>query len=228
VRPLLNGDLWPLTGHYAFLDAPQASVVEVLGGWRRGLGTLVSVEPVAGSLRGLLTGLEPLGLGHLELVLPTESAWTSYFSNARTGADEAPVGYLARVLHCRALYLIWWPVRGFEALRFQLLADHPTDFLNHERTVAVQRDDRGRLVFTAIGPVQPYERTAAYRARRIPSRLTPDRLDEYARALGIRPFDEAFYGPAGWLVTTTNPRPDISFSIADLQARYGFARGSLG
>jgi hypothetical protein len=221
-RPLLNAELWPLTGHYAFLDAPIETVEDALFAWRTELGNGPEATPARGTLREILLALQPLGLGHVELLMPTASSWTAYFANSQTGSDEAPLGYLAERIRCRALFLIWWPVPGYEALGFELLADHPTEFLNYERTVAVQRDDDGDLVFHAFGPIQPYERIEAYKSRRLRHRLTPRMLDDYSRALGVRPFDADFYLPPGRLVTIRDPRPDFKRSIAELQARYGF------
>lgn len=220
-RPLLP-ELWPLTGAYAFLDADIADVAETLTGWRRGLDRDPRSEAVSGSLSSLLRRLEPMSLGYRELLLRTKSPWTAYFADHLTGADEAPVGQLARFLRCSALYLIRWPVVGFEALRFQLIADHETDFLNYERTIEVGTHDNGRKVFTAVGQVQPYEQVEAYRARRVADRLTPAMVDDYCRQLGLRPFDESFFLPDGVLVISRDDRPDLRFPIPEQQARYGY------
>jgi hypothetical protein len=221
-KPLLGAELWPLTGAYAFFDVGISEVAEVLNAWRRGLDQAPIESSVAGSLREVLLALEPMSLGHRELLLRTRSEWTAYFSNQRTGADEAPVSQIATMARCRAVYLVWWPVPSYEALRFQLLADHPTDFLNHERTIDVGRDDSGRMVFTATGRPQPYEDIRSYSARRVADRLTPAMVDSYCRAIGLRPFDETFFGSEGLLITTRNPRPDLRYTIADQQARHGF------
>ena len=221
-RPLLGAELWPVTGAYAFFDAAIGQVAEVLTAWRRGLGLQPVELPVAGSLREVLRPLEPMSLGHRELLLGTQSDWTAYFSNQRTGADEAPVSQIATMLRCRALFLVWWPVPSHEALRFQLLADHPTEFLNHERTIDVGRDDDGRMVFAATGRPQPYEDARSYTARRVADRLTPTLVDSYCRAIGLRPFEVNFFASEGLLITTRDPRPDLSYTIADQQARYGF------
>jgi hypothetical protein len=219
--PLLP-ELWPVTGAYAFIDAPLDEVEEVLSGWRRRLDREPRRELVGGSLESLLLRLTPMSLGYRELLLHTASPWTAYFADHRTGADEAPVGQLARLLRCRAVYLVRWPLPDYEALRFQLIADHETDFLNYERTIEVGRDDSGVRVFTTTGAVQPYERVDAYRARRIQDRLTPSMVNDYCLALGIRPFDLDFFHD-GVLVTSRDPRPDLTYSIADQQARYGYA-----
>jgi hypothetical protein len=52
----------------------------------------------------------------------------------------------------------------------------------------------------ASGTPQPFEDLAAYQRRRVRDRFTPDMLVAYCSALGIRPFDEAFYRTAGQLV----------------------------
>jgi hypothetical protein len=224
-RPLLNGELWPLTGQLAFIDAVAADVAEVLAAWRVELGREPAVSAVTGSLRDLLGSLQPLGFGYRELVLPTTSRWTSYWSNDFNGPDPAPLSYLAERMACRALFLMWSPAPGQEAIRFELYADHPTAFLNIERTIQVGRNDDGRWQFDASGDVQPFEDLAAYRSRRLVDRLTPAMIAGYARALGAQPFDVDFYGHAGWLVTTRDPRPDVRVTIAELQARYGYKPG---
>ena len=221
-KPLLGAELWPITGAYAFFDAAIGEVAEVLAAWRRGLDLQPVELGVVGPLREVLSALEPMSLGNRELLLGTRSDWTAYFSNQHTGADEAPVGVIAEMMRCRAVYIVWWPVPSHETLRFQLIADHPTDFLNHERTVHVGRDDGGRLVFVATGRPQPYEDLRSYGARRVADRLTPALVDRYCRAIGLRPFDESFYGLEGLLITTRDFRPDLSYTIADEQARYGF------
>ncbi len=221
-KPLFGAALWPLTGSYAFFDAAMDEVREVLAGWRHGLDLDPAQRDLTGSLRQALDALEPMSLGHRELLAPTFSQWTAYFSNGRTGADEAPVGQIAKMLRRRALYVVWWPLENYWAVRFQLLADHPTDFLNYERVVEVGTGDDGRNVFTATGTPQPYEEVEAYRSRRIRDRLTPTMLDRYCRALGVRPFDEDFFGSTGVPITSRDRRPDIRFTVVEQQALYGF------
>jgi hypothetical protein len=54
--------------------------------------------------------------------------------------------------------------------------------------------------WSASGTPQPFEDLAVYQRRRVRDRLTPDMLATYCGALGIRPFDQAFYGVRGQLV----------------------------
>jgi hypothetical protein len=221
-QPLFGARLWPLTGSYAFFDSQMEDVAQVLAGWRRGLGQEPVQESQDGGLESALESLQPMSLGNRELLVSTSSTWTAYFSNGRTGADEAPVGQLAKMLQRQAVFVIWWPVPKYWALRFQLFADHPTEFLNHQRTISVGTEDDGRSVFTATGTPMPYEEKDAYRARRIRDRLTPAMVDRYCRAIGIRPFNEDFFGSRFLLLTSRDPRPDIRFTVAEQQARYRF------
>jgi hypothetical protein len=124
------------------------------------------------------------------------------------------------------LFLMWSPAPGHEANRFELYADHPTSFLNIERTIQVGRNDDGGWQFDASGHVQSFEDVAAYRSRRLVDRLTPAMIADYAQALGVQPFDVDFYRDAGWLVTTRDPRPDVRATVAELQARYGYTPGA--
>jgi hypothetical protein len=93
-------------------------------------------------------------------------------------------------------------------VQFELFADHPTDFLNYERTITVTKEAT-RWEFEADGTVQPFERTEKYKERRIKDRFTPEMLEEYCAALGIRLFDPAFYGPDGWLIEDPDTRRSL-------------------
>jgi hypothetical protein len=197
-------------------------VAEVLAGWRRGLDLHPVEERVTGGLESALRKLQPMSLGYRELLTRTSSHWTAYFSDGRTGADEAPVGQVAKMLRRRAVFITWWPLPRYWALRFQLYADRETEFLNYERVLDVGVDDDGRNVFTATGTPQPYEEQGAYQARRVRDRLTPAIVERYCEALGIKPFDEDFFGSDAFLITSRDSRPDIRFTVADQQARYGF------
>jgi hypothetical protein len=223
-QPLLGARLWPLTGSYAFFDSDIRDVAEVLAGWRRGLDLDPLEETLSGDLETVMGALRPMSLGHRELLVPTTSQWTAYFGNGPTGADEAPVGQIAKMLRCRALFITWWPITAYWAVRFQLYADHPTEFLNYERVVDVGTDDNGRTVFTATGSPQPFEAVEAYGARRVRDRFTPAMLEAYCRALGIQPFDPEFFGHECVLITSRDWRPDIRFTVAEQQARYGLSR----
>jgi hypothetical protein len=67
-------------------------------------------------------------------------------------------------------------------------------------------NDGGRWVFLQTGEPSPFEKLEQYQARRVKDRFTFDMLEEYLHQLGLSPFDEDFYLPAGapaWLVEKT-------------------------
>jgi hypothetical protein len=109
-------------------------------------------------------------------------------------------------------------------VKFTLFAPEQRDFLNVERSVSVI-NDVGGWEFNAIGTLQEFEHAEHYTARRIADRLTPEMLEEYCRALGIRLFDEDFYGRAG-VITHAYPwfLPRLaSMTLAEARAQLGLS-----
>lgn len=49
-------------------------------------------------------------------------------------------------------------------------------------------------------PPLPFEEIEAYKNKKLKDRLTPEMLQRYANALGIRPYDEDFYGNRAFIV----------------------------
>jgi hypothetical protein len=68
-------------------------------------------------------------------------------------------------------------------------------------------NDGGRWTFGAHGEVQPFEKPESYTARRVKDRLTPEMLEEYCAALGVRYFDPSFYLPEGVLIEVSSRLP---------------------
>src|SRR5262249_10075236 len=77
---------------------------------------------------------------------------------------------------------------------------------NHERTLQVVNDG-GQWRFEAYGSVLPFEQPERYKVRPIRKRFTPEMLEAYCSALGIRLFDERFYGPRCALFHSTQQLP---------------------
>ena len=67
----------------------------------------------------------------------------------------------------------------------------------------------GRWEFNTYGDPLPFEQVDIYNARRKRDRFSPEIVEEYCLALGIRINDENFYGPKGYYLheDTTMP-PD--------------------
>jgi hypothetical protein len=218
MRNLLDRRFAPLTYAWGFIEAPLQSVNDALFKWRSSHLSKVTTSSFKSSLEKALHRLEPLTMPpRRELLMQTESPWTAYFDNAAAGGDPAsPVGYLAESLKCRALAVACVPhtlqserkdAKGtYGAVQFQLFAPERREFLNYERSVSVANDG-GRWVFSATGTVQPYEKTSQYEARRIRDRFTPEMLEEYCAAIGIRLFAADFYGSAAILIKVYDPLP---------------------
>lgn len=132
----------------------------------------------------------------------TTGPWTAYLDNFVLGSDTfGPVSYLAKQLGCRGVAIgcrEGTSKRGASA-SFALYGPEKTEWLNVVRSVAAVQDN-GRWEWSASGTLQPFEEVAAYQRRRVRDRLTPDMLAAYCGSLGIKPFDESFYGKAGQLV----------------------------
>lgn len=82
------------------------------------------------------------------------------------------------------------------ALILEVYGPNPTDFLNYLRSICVS-NEAGRWKFHQAGVPFSFEDTSRYESRRVRDRLTPELLAHYAAELGVRPFDEGFFKPAG-------------------------------
>lgn len=204
---LLGNRFAPITQAIGFLEAPFTSVVDADHEWRTTIGDYPS-RPFVGALPDALSALLPL-TGPLSryIWIATSGAWTAYFDNFRNGGDPwSPIPYLARRMACRGVAILWAPQTrtAYGGARFDLYGQPPTDALNCTRTVSAIND--AGWVWTAIGQVQPFEEIDAYLAKHVRDRLTPEMLDRYSGALGIRPFDPGYYGERALLVTNGNSR----------------------
>jgi hypothetical protein len=113
-------------------------------------------------------------------------------------------------------------------VQFELLGPAPSTFLNFIRGVTVAYD--GKWMFSAAGPIQPFEEPDAYAARRIRDRFTSEMLERYCLALGIDIFDGAAYGPKAVLVTSqvVMAKGYLSKSLAEAQRWFGITPGMTG
>jgi hypothetical protein len=226
--PLLCNGFAPITQAIGFLEAPWAAVVEADREWRASIGRYPG-RSLVGSFEEHLSALLPL-TGPLvrHLWVATQGAWTAYFDNFRIGSDPwSPIPYLSGRMGCRGVAIMWRPqtATAYGATRFDLYGQPPVDALNYTRSVAAINDG-GRWSWDAIGEVQPFEVTDAYLAKRIRDRLTPELIDRYCQALGIRPFDDQFYGGPAHLVTNGNIRVSLmEESLAEAQARMSLQIG---
>ena len=240
MRTLLSDRLAPVTSSTGFLCAPLDTVAAGLAAWRRDLHGHVATRAVSGSLTDLVRHLEPLtgGSAARELLVSTRSrTWTAFFDCSLTGTDaNAAVGQLCLRLGCTGVAITAVPhtlgtgleTQGrYGAVQMTLYGPLKTDWLNQVRCISVAHDGN-RWRFDADGTEQDFETPSAYTRRKIRDRFTTDMLAEYCAALGIEPFDEAFYGPSGVLVTSDAPTaPDGKIlRLAEAQAWFGIRPGA--
>jgi hypothetical protein len=205
---LLGGRYAPITDGMGFLEADFSHVVDADRRWRTALGGYAG-RSISGTLPALLDALLPLTGPCLRyLWVQTSGGWTAYFDNFVLGSDTfGPISYLAQQVRCRGFTIncrAGTSKRGASVI-FNLYGPEPTEFLNCVRAVAAIQD-QGRWEWSVTGSVQPFEEVERYQSRRVRDRLTPDVLARYCEALGIRPFDESFYGAEGYLVENRNVR----------------------
>jgi hypothetical protein len=208
---LLGGHYAPITDAIGFLEADLPRAVDADRRWRATLGGYGG-RPVTGALPVLLDALLPLtGPLRRYIWVQTIGGWTAYFDNSVIGSDTfGPISYLAEQMRCRGFAIgcrAGTRKRG-ASVSFSLYGPEPTEWLNLVRTVSAVEDE-GRWTWTATGTVQTFEEVERYRQRRVRDRLTPDTLAQYCAAIGIRPFDESFYGAEGYLVENTNVRGPV-------------------
>jgi hypothetical protein len=210
VKGLLLEDRWsPVTSDMGFLECDAERAARAFAAWQARLlepqGVTVAVHPVTGSLEQVLSALLPLTDSERQrhLFIPTRSAWTAYFDNAHRGTDAvSAMSYMAETLGCRGMRIGAVPHtlrkdKGrYGLVAMEVYGPQRTHWLNYVRTVYAMNDG-GRWVFGQSGEPFPFEKLEQYQARRVRDRFTFDMLKEYLHHLGLSPFEEDFYLPAG-------------------------------
>jgi len=197
----------------------------------------VEVHKADGSFRELLLKLPPLcQIPCRELLVSTGSNWTAYFDNGRQGGDPgSPVPVLAERTEARSLTVscientlggAYGTEQGtYGSIQFCITGLIAKSDQTKYRNIACMNDG-GKWIFEALGMPQPFEQPEKYKARKIRDRFTAEMLEDYCKALGIRLFDESFYGPQGVLVARTDPLPewDNYISLDEAQRQLGLKR----
>jgi hypothetical protein len=238
MKGLLLEDRWaPITSNMGFLETDVEHAARAFAAWQGRLeadrGLAVEARPVSGSLEHVLSSLLPLTdvevLRHL--FLPTRSAWTAYLDNSWRGTDAAsPMAYMARTLGCRGLRVAAVPhtLHGdtgrYGIVALEVYGPRNIGARNFLRTLYAANDG-GRWAFGQSGEPFPFEKREQYQARRVRDRFTFDMLEEYLHHLGLSPFEEDFYLPAGapaGLVERKGPVLPYQKEYTLAQARAGF------
>lgn len=234
MKALLDNRFAPLTHAWGFLEVPFQQAVDEAVRWTKSIFSKVDILHFELPLADALCSLEPLITPpRKKLLLSTKSNWVAYFDNGINGGDPSSfVGYLSQHLKCRGLAVTCIPhtissnqrdEKGtYGAVRFELYAPEKREWLNLERSITAM-NDKGEWIFETTGSVQPFEKIERYKAKAVKDRFTAELLEEYCAALGIRLFDEDFYGPTGLLIKICDPLPPdfIPISLAEARDRIG-------
>lgn len=225
MKQLLEGEFWPATVSFGFYLLPLDEMVAAFEKWWSTFGWLgpppgFAVDRFEADLAGALQRMDPVGFtssppecyGRRQvLLLETKSQWSAVFVGNYSG-PQSEVRYLARTIPCRALQIrcvedTYDDKRNTgEYGSTQFLLRGPERDESQDRTIAAVRGTGG-WEFQNEGALLPFERPERYKARRVKDRMTPELLEEYCIALGIRPFDEDFYGPRAALFYALDPVP---------------------
>jgi hypothetical protein len=203
---LLGGRYFPITSCFGFLEADLETVIAADKNGRLSRGGY-SIERIRGSLPEMLDRLLPL-TGPLlrHLWVRTNASWTAYFDNFVNGGDPyGPVHQGSLQIPCRGVMILNKPQtpKSYGGTRFTIFGSKSPVGLNVDREISAINDG-GRWAWDQSGDPLPFEETSQYESRRIRDRLTPEMLDRYCTAIGIRAFDDAFYGSEGYLVQNNN------------------------
>lgn len=238
---LLDDRLAPMTSELGFVQAPVDVVAEALMDWQQSVhgpyGARFTSRGVTGDLEQLLNTLLPLTTPGVRrfLLLPTAAPqWTAYFDNGAGGSSAFPhLVALARLAGLRGVRAVVVPDtasgRGstpggrYGATVFEVYGESKAHLEGIERSVELL-DDGGKWRFSQDGPPLPFEDLDAYRARRVRDRFPRALLAKYLGELGLRPFEETFYAPAGSgvLIEKQGAAVDGSRSLTLAEARASY------
>ncbi len=217
----LGGSLAPAGLWVSYLRAPIDAVVEVLTGWRTGLGQSIDRSPV--TLAGLPAELEPYESPWSREILLDCGEWTAYLNNGIDGGDpsSAPI-QLCRSLGVRMITAGHRPLRGsgHGGTHLWVLGPDGVPPLMYRRTIDVHAID-GRWRFETSGTPLDFEQPARYTARRVRDRFDRPMLIDYLAAAGVRADDPGFHQP-GQLIHQRTDRPARRESASQVRARFGW------
>ncbi|HIC89932.1 MAG TPA: hypothetical protein EYP04_11095 [Anaerolineae bacterium] len=209
MKKLLDDRFAPITGRIGFLQTTMERLADcVLASWRR-ISRPGACDYFHADLATALARLEPLNEPRV-LLVDTASEWTAVFRD-----DTLPlVDYVSSVLRCPGVcatcnedtYDIKTGRGTPGSVQLFVFAGVQDLDHNYRRTISVT-NQLGRWHFDQSYQPLPFEDVQRYRARRVRDRFTPEMLDRYCQAMGIRPFDHTFYGPRCGLIYPARPLP---------------------
>jgi hypothetical protein len=201
-------------GAFGFVGARVDQVSDELFSWHTELGFRPRRHAVDAGLTGAAPLLLPLTRTPYarNLLVGTHSAkWTAYFDARLDGGDpRGAVSVLGKRLGVPQVVVYAIPFRddpdAIPGINGAVQWEYsPDGSATSRRAVSlIEGEGSSRFHFEAWGPVQSWETPEAYSSRKKRQRITPELVDEYCRAIGIEPFDPAFYaGPSILIERTT-------------------------
>lgn len=226
----LISEWYPVTEELGLVDAPVEAVVDTYDAWNREHGTTQHRRMVDTSLADAFAALPPLSMELRRTVfVATRVGWTAFFRSGITGSDPtSSMSQLAKRLRVVAMSVgITPPSATLPAVRWFVFAPPALggDALLYERRVVYAINEGGRWAFYQKGEPYPFEQSERYDARRKRDRFPPQLLIQYLAALGLAPFEEAFYvvtpsQPAVLLESEKRwPEPPPEFTLAEVIGR---------
>ncbi|QWL27690.1 hypothetical protein E2R33_03000 [Rathayibacter toxicus] len=225
----------PVTSIIGFVNAPVERAVEAYKGWvSSSPGSEYVFSWVEGGLWEAVWSLEPVEFGSNSkrlFVQTASSEWTAFFDNGAWGGYPlSAVRVLGQSLGVRSLYISSKPAPPSESIGSRRLVVYEPDpspgaeLARRVRAIELIKD--GRWSLDLSGDPLPFEDLEAYKNRRVAERFTPDMLNDYCGALGLRPFDDDFYPGPCFLSRRIIDWPVLGKpeTFAEAQLRLGITR----
>jgi hypothetical protein len=209
---LFSERLAPITTSMGFIEADMPRVVTGYTEWQREIaaswdpGSNVDAVEVTGRLEDVLKSILPFQRVHSNraLFIPTQGRWVAYVANNFRGTDPSAIGYMARLLACRSLWIVANPhslkrkgiprIGRQGALIFELYGPEKTDWLNRLRIIRLE-NNAGKWEFTLEGEPLSFEDLEQYEASRVSDRMSFSTFSRYLGTMGIHPFSSDFFLP---------------------------------
>lgn len=205
---LFNDSISPMTSCIGFLEIDPEAAVSAYEDWMspilKDYGFHLKKESIYENLRDTILKLLPLvsPIRTKFLFIPTNSGWTAFFDNGWQGSDAStPMQILSERLKCNGVAVTAVPHTLPSVVKQNTKGRYGATIFEAYgpggdviRTV-YSSNDGGRWTFGESGVPFKFENSAAYRARRIQDRFTPEILEKYLQELGIDAFKEGYYRP---------------------------------
>jgi len=225
MRFLFNGELTPLTNSFGFVKSDFDQAVGIYRSWLEKTETKFTQIYLDSDFKNALQLLPPFQFYTKSLLFKTDSDWVGYANNNFFDAGIGKVDYIGRQLKSQTVEIKAHPKTvHLDAKGWSLGSFSHQDFsTNSFRNIMLSYQDRWELY--QVGEPFPFEQVSKYKERKVADRFTPEMLDHYAKAIGIRFFDESFYlGGNGNLVLFSRERPlyenEVPSSLEEERKKY--------